>query len=172
MNLLRKKLIIAVVCRANITRSAYLRGYMTHLLKTRYPALQDKVLVLSAGIRAELGATASGIVSEIARREGFSLKGHRSYPLDARMVGIADRIITMEEAQKKEIRRHFPEARERIFMLTEYGWEGGSLHIQDIEDPTGQGTREYERFFTLARQEANRILQMLEKELVSGPVDG
>ena len=166
MSLIRKKFIIVVVCRANITRSAYLRGYMAQLMKSRYPKLRNRVLILSAGVRANLGSIANDVVQDVARREGFSLKGHRSYPIDARMVGIADVILTMEQVQKTEIRRRFPEARERTFLLTEYLWSGSRMHIQDVADPTGMGAPDYDEFLTLVHQEADRIFRALELDAV------
>lgn len=162
MGLFRKKFTIVVVCRANITRSAYLRGYMTYYLKQHYPKGCRKVLVLSAGMRADCGYAASEVVKEVARMVGFSLAGHRSYPLDRRMVDVSDVMLVMELRQKQEILRRFPDAKGKTFCLTEYlGGEGA--RITDVPDPTGMGGPDYERFIKMVHAEVARIFSALEQ---------
>lgn len=163
MNLFQKKYIIVVACRANITRSPYLRGYMAHYLKTHYPKSRRRVLMVSAGIDAQCGGVASDVVQQVARWAGFSLRGHRSYPLDRRLVGLADAILVMEQSHKDEISRRFPLANDKTFLLTEFLRNDGKKGW-DIADPTGMGAPDYEEFLEDAHTEVERICKALEQQ--------
>ena len=165
MSLFRKKHIIVIACRANITRSPYVRGYMAHYLKKNYPKSRRRVLVISAGIDADCGGFASDVVQQVARWAGFSLRGHRSYPLDKRLVGVADAILVMELSQKNAVIRRFPAAEEKTFLLTEY-LRKDEQKAWDIVDPTGMGAPDYEEFLEDAHKEVERICRALKEQSV------
>ena len=163
MKLFPRKYIIVIACRANITRSPYVRGYMAHYLKKHYPRRRRKVLVISAGIDASCGGVASDVVQQVAQWAGFSLRGHRSYPLDKRLISVADAVLVMEQTQKERIIRRFPDAEEKTYRLTEFlrcddqkGW--------DIADPTGMGAPDYEDFIEDAHAQVERICKALDTE--------
>jgi len=163
MKLFKKKHIIVIACRANITRSPYVCGYMVHYLKKNYPKSCRSVMVISAGLDAQCGGVASDVVQQVAQWSGFSLRGHRSYPLDKRLAGVADAILTMEFYQKNEILRRFPQAEGKTYLLTEYLRDDGRKGW-DISDPTGMGAPDYEDFLEDAHSEIKRICQALERE--------
>ena len=161
MGLFGKKLTIVVACKANVTRSPYLCGYMKHYLKHHFPKARRKVRILSAGIQAKYGRGASDVVQHIARLGGFSLRGHRTYPVDRRVVELADVILVMEKHQKTYILKRFPDAAEKTFLLTEYLRTDGSGQVRDIHDPTGMGAPDYEEFIASSHAEVSRIFQAL-----------
>ncbi|MEA2069496.1 MAG: hypothetical protein U9P12_09875, partial [Verrucomicrobiota bacterium] len=86
MGLFDKKFTIIVACKANITRSAYLHGYMEYYLKAHYPYARKKVRILSAGVRARSGGSASQVVKHVAKINGFSLRGHHSDPFTKKRI--------------------------------------------------------------------------------------
>jgi protein-tyrosine-phosphatase len=164
MELLRKKFTIAVVCKANITRSAYLHGYMDNYLKEYMPYARKKVRILSAGLQARRGGSASQVVRHVSRLNGFSLKGHQSDPLTAKTVKAADVILVMEQYQKDAILERFPDAEGKTFRIMEYLWNGDAEDVRDIPDPTGQNTTDYEEFIEVAHAEVERIFRELARE--------
>lgn len=161
MGLFRKKFTIVVVCKANITRSAYLHGYMDNYLKMHMPYAHKKVRILSAGVKARSGGSASQVVKHVAKLNGFSLRNHQSDPLTRKTVKQADVILVMEQYQKETILERFPKAAGKTFRMMEYLWNGDESEIQDIPDPTGQNLVDYEEFIAAAHAEVDRIFREL-----------
>ncbi len=164
MGLFNKKFTIVVACKANITRSAYLHGYMEQYLKDHYPYSRKKVRILSAGVQARNGGSASSVVKHVARIHGFSLKRHQSDAFTKKMVKQADVILVMEQYQKDAVLERFPQAKDKTFRMMEYLWSGEQKDIQDIPDPTGQNTADYEEFIEVAHAEVDRIFRELARE--------
>ncbi|MEI6891076.1 MAG: hypothetical protein V5783_02790, partial [Pontiella sp.] len=160
MGLFQKKFMMVVACKANITRSAYLDGYMRQYLKENYPYARKKVKVLSAGVRARGGSSANSVVKHVARINGFNLGGHSSNKFSPKLVKKADVILVMEQWQKDELDHRFPKAKEKIFRMTEY-LQSEPENIRDIPDPTGQNTADFEEFIEIAHSEVERIYREL-----------
>ena len=164
MGLFSKKFTIVVVCKANITRSAYLHGYMENHLKEHMPHARKKVRILSAGVQARSGGSASQVVRHVARINGFSLGNHHSDPLTKKTIAQADVILVMEQYQKDAILERFPKAEGKTFRMMEYLWRGDLSEITDIPDPTGKSTADYEEFIPIAHNEVARIFRELARE--------
>lgn len=165
MGLFNKKFTILVVCKANITRSAYLHGYMENYLKNQMPHLRKKIQIVSAGVKARSGGSASQVVRHVAKLNGFSLGNHHSDPMTPKGVKQADVILVMEQWQKENILERFPKAHGKTFRMLEYLWTGDESEIIDIPDPTGQNTADYEEFIQVAHAEVDRIFRELSCEL-------
>lgn len=164
MGLFDKKFTIIVACKANITRSAYLHGYMEQYLKDYYPYARKKIKILSAGVKARSGGSASSVVKHVARINGFSLNGHRSDPFTKKTVKNANVILVMEQWQKDDLLKRFPKAGDKIFRMMEYLWHGEERDVRDIPDPTGQNTADYQEFIEAAQAEVERIFRELGRE--------
>jgi len=161
MGLFGKKFTIVVVCKANITRSAYLHGYMEHYLKEHMPYARKKVRILSAGVQARWGGSANQVARHVAKLNGFDLRNHHSSLLTKKRVNRADAILVMEQYQKDAILDHFPQATNKTFLMMEYLWNGDTKDSRDIPDPTGQDTAAYEKFIAVAHAEVERIFREL-----------
>jgi protein-tyrosine-phosphatase len=165
MGLFREKFTIAVVCKANITRSAYMQGYMKHYLRTHMPYARKKIRILSAGVQARQGSSASQVVQHVARTNGFSLSGHHSSPMSRKLVKAANVILVMEQGQKDAILKYLPETREKTFLVTEYlRTDDEDGRIGEIPDPTGLDAPEYKAFIEVAHAEVDRIFRELGRE--------
>lgn len=164
MGLFNKKFTVVFVCKANITRSAYLHGYAEHYLKEHMPYARKKLRVLSAGVQARRGKSASQVVRHVARLHGFNLANHGSTPLSKKMIRTADAILVMEQYQKDAIVERFPQAKDKTFRLTEYLKNDDAKNVEDIPDPTGQDTAQYEEFIAVAQTEIERIFRELSRE--------
>ena len=165
MGLFREKFCIAVICKANITRSAYMQGYMKNYLREHMPYARKKIRILSAGVQARQGSSASQVVQHVARTNGFSLSGHRSSPMSPKLVKTANAILVMEQGQKDAILKYFPEAREKTFLVTEYlRRDDEDGRVSEIPDPTGLDAAEYKVFIDVAHAEVDRIFRELGRE--------
>lgn len=164
MGLFGRKFTLVVVCKANITRSAYLHGYIENYLKEHLPYARKKMRILSAGVKARRGASASRVVQHVAKLNGFSLASHHSSPLSKKLIKLADAILVMEQCQKADILERFPEAGDKTFRMMEYLSNDDPERIHDIPDPTGQDTAEYKAFIEVAHAEIERIIRELGRE--------
>ncbi len=164
MGLFGKKFTIVVACKANITRSAYLHGYMEHCLKEHLPYARKKIRILSAGVKARGGSSAHQVSRHVARINGFSLSDHRSSPFTKKLIKRADVILVMEQWQKEALIERFPAAADKTFRFMEYLWHGDPAEITDIPDPTGQHTADYEEFIEVAHAEVDRVFRELGRE--------
>jgi protein-tyrosine phosphatase len=103
--------------------------------------------VNSAGIHTSPGREAHERAQIAARKLGFDLSHHRSKPLTAEMVAQADAILAMDFQNKAELLAQFPEARERIYMLSAYAENG--RRYREIADPYFGDQDQADRCFTL-----------------------
>lgn len=161
MGLFSKKFTIVIVCKANITRSAYIHAYMEHYIKEYMPYARKKVQILSGGVHARGNCPASQVVKHVAKISGFSLRDHLSSKMSKKLVKKADLILVMEQYQKDEILKRFPKSKDKVFRMMEYRWAGDPAAITDIPDPTGQNLADYEEFMDVAHAEVERIFREL-----------
>lgn len=134
-------MMILLVCTGNTCRSPMAEGIarkmISERLKCAQEELQDRgVLVLSAGIAANLGSAASIEGVDVLKPLGIDLSAHESQPVTEQLIRHADVIWTMTRSHRQAILDQWPEAGSRTFTL--------SLDNRDIADPIG-GPVEYYR---------------------------
>ncbi len=163
MHLVKKKFHLVIVCTANKTRSAYFAGYLRHLLLQYRPEALKRLKISSAGTKAISGGRVNDVVALIARKNGFSIRQHNVDPVTARLMKKADLVLTMEQAHRDDLLERFPDAKEKVFSLMEYGWqgEGDMLKSLDVPDPTGKTAEDFQAFIDIAHAEADRLLHEL-----------
>jgi protein-tyrosine-phosphatase len=162
MFLFRKKFHLLMVCTANRTRSAYFAGYLEHYLRRYRPEALKRLKITSAGTKAVSGGRVNDVVALIARNNGFSLRSHTADPLTKRTVQSADLILTMEQVHKDHLLKKFPEAKDKVFRLMEYGWQGDEeMDNLNVPDPTGKNAEDFQAFIDTAHAEADRLLHEL-----------
>jgi len=160
----RKKFHLVIVCTANRTRSAYFAGYLKNDLQEFRPEALKRLKITSAGTKALTGGRVNDVVALIARNNGFSLREHKSDPITKRIVKSADLILTMEQGHKDFILEEYPEAKEKVFRLMEYGWqpdEEDQEESLDVPDPTGLSAEDFQEFIETAHAEADRLIHEL-----------
>jgi protein-tyrosine phosphatase len=117
---------VLMICTANICRSPAAEGLLRASLK---PAgLSGRVAVRSAGLQVGTpGHPPDPRMVNLARERGVRLSGIRARPIDAAELADAAFVYVMEQAQKKEILRRFPDvSAARVALLDPEG---------DIDDP-------------------------------------
>lgn len=158
----KKRYRVLIVCTANRTRSAYVAGYLQQVICRIRPGALRSIRITSAGTRAIRGGRVNDTVALLARRNGFSLRGHLSSPLTARSVRRADLILVMEREQKQWILERWPDADWKVFLLTEYGWrqedDDEDAPPSDVPDPTGENADAFEAFEAVAHDMVARIV--------------
>jgi protein-tyrosine-phosphatase len=168
----RKKFHLVIVCTANRTRSAYFAGYLKHYLAQYRPSALRKIRITSAGTKAAGGGRVNDVVALIARNQGFSLREHTAGPLSDTLVKRADLILVMEQEHKDFILEKWPESKEKVFRLMEYGWqadpeEASKTEVLDVPDPTGRNADDFKAFIETAHAEADRLIhELVHREIV------
>jgi protein-tyrosine phosphatase len=119
------------VCFGNIMRSAMAEFVMRQTL--RYAGLEDQVRIVSAGLHASPGHEAHPWAQQASAEVGISLADHRAKLVTREIVDQADCIFAMDFQNKAELLTLYPEAHEKILMLSAYA--EGPGQYREIADP-------------------------------------
>jgi len=83
-----------------------------------WDGLEEGWCVESAGVWVTEGAPATTYSRQVLRERGLDLDDHRSQPIGARLLGEFDLILVMEDRHRVFIRQNFPQAADRVYLLT------------------------------------------------------
>jgi len=118
---------ILVACHGNIIRSPFAAALLTQAAAGR------AIRIRSAGLGAVEGNSSHPIAIRIAASRDVDLGGHASSPVDLESVAKSDVIFVMDISQLVTMRRRFPEAQHKTFLLTCLAG-GTPLEIRDPVD--------------------------------------
>ncbi len=132
---------VLFVCTGNSCRSPMAEHYFRRELAQRLGLspeafTQAGYRIISAGIGAIAGATASSGAIDVMRTRGLDLSTHRSQPLTVELVHQAERIFVMSEEHRRAVLDLVPAAAPRVALLDPQG---------PVADPFGAPPAEYER---------------------------
>lgn len=126
---------ILFVCSGNFCRSpmaeAILKGFL------RQDGKECHYRIHSAGTWTRDGLSASPLAIRAMQELGLDISAHRSRHLTSQDVAGADLIIVMTRDHKEALSAEFPEAREKLCLLSELADQR-----YDIADPSGSGSLE------------------------------
>lgn len=119
---------ILVVCHGNIIRSPFAARLVAEALRD-HPG----IAVRSGGLAAIAGKPSHPRAVVAASKQRIDLTGHHAAPLDEQVVNASDVIFVMEVPHLIAIRRRFPSAEQKTFLLTCLASDT-PLEIQDPYD--------------------------------------
>jgi protein-tyrosine phosphatase len=150
--LVRSGAAILIVCQGNIIRSPFAARLMTRALSGRVP-----VTVWSAGLEAHDGRPPDPTARLIAFRLGVDLGDHETARITPGLVASAGVIFVMELAHLVAMRRRFPQARARTFLITALCPDGPL----EIADPAGRDPSAFEDCFARLSRAVDAIVQTI-----------
>ena len=103
---------VLIVCQGNIIRSPFAASLVSRGLADSH------VTVVSAGLAATAGNPPHPRALHLASTRSVDLSAHAASPLTSEAVEASDAIFVMDVPQLVMMRRRFPEARARTFLLT------------------------------------------------------
>lgn len=115
--------------------------------------LAEQVQVLSAGVFADNGHTASRFATQVLGERGVDLAEHRSQSVTMDLLKQADLVLVMEESHRKSIFYLAPQLLSKVFLLSEMA----AMH-DDIDDPFGGTIYEY-------RETADQLVELIDRGL-------
>ncbi len=147
---------ILFVCTGNSCRSVMAEG----LFKQAVSDHANGFLVGSAGVSAMDGYPASVETIHVMKEHGIDMSNHRSRRVTAAMVRAADRILVMELMHKLMILEDWPEAAEKVHLLTEYAGNAKARGLEiEIPDPIRMSGSFYKNVFQLIRECVTRLAE-------------
>ena len=147
---------ILFVCTGNSCRSVMAEGFFRHLTVER--ALDIKTS--SAGVSAVDGYPPTAETVQTMSEEGIDVSGHRSRKLTLEMVTQADKIFAMERTHKQIILENWPQAREKVFLMTQFASPVRTHGSQvDIPDPIHMPVYFYQNVAQVIRECVERITE-------------
>jgi protein-tyrosine-phosphatase len=142
------------VCHGNIMRSPMAEVMLRRALSESH---QEGITVLSAGIHATPGTEAHPRARIAAREFGLLLDQHRSRVLTVEMVASADAIFAMDFQNQAELLTHFPQARDKIGLLSDYA--EGEQRSRPIPDPYFGDQDETSRCYAVLQTCVNNLVK-------------
>lgn len=116
---------ILIVCHGNIIRSPFAARMVAQAV-----AAHPRVSISSAGLAVVPGKPAHPTALQIATALSIDLSSHAASPVSAEAVAESDAIFVMEADHLVTMRKRFPEARAKTFLLTCLA-DDTPLEIQD-----------------------------------------
>jgi protein-tyrosine-phosphatase len=121
---------ILFVCTGNFCRSPMAEAILRDLL--RKDGKEELYEVRSAGTWTRDGLTASSLALQAMKELGLDIGIHRSHHLTSQDIEAASLIVAMTQDHKEALSVEFPQARDKLFLLSELAECG-----HDVHDPSG-----------------------------------
>lgn len=144
---------ILFICSGNQCRSPMAEALLKNMDKKGHWLKSPRTSVTSAGTldKGQIPATDEAI--QVMREKGLDISQHRTRHIDRDIVDTADIILVMGDMHRRYILEHFPDAKHKVHLLTEFVGEAG-----DVLDPIRCPVETY-------RQCAEQITSLIDKLL-------
>jgi len=152
---------ILFVCLGNICRSPFAALLATNRLTQ---ANVKRIRCASAGIRATQAARSPEAACDAAVAHGLSLVDHRPTTLTRELIDAHDLIVVMEATQLVELRATYPDATDRLFLLSLFDGQASTGYDRyNIADPFSRPRAVFEICFNRIDRSLSRLIALLDE---------
>ncbi len=160
-----RKRTLLFVCTGNICRSPLAEVLLRDYLERR--GLQERFRVGSAGTYALFGNPATREAQRAALSRGLDLSAHRAREVSRSLMQEADFVLGMTRAHCLELRREFPDCKNKIYLALSFPRRFSAAEREgiDVPDPMGLSEEYYAEVLAMLEPALPRIVAgMLEEE--------
>ena len=119
----------------------------------------------SAGIAAAHDLGPSPETVQVLKADGIDARAHVSRMVYEHTIESADMVLALTEQHAEHLRRHFPDAESKIYLLTEfYTGPEKAYFAQGVPDPIGMTTVFYQNTYTVIRACVQNLADRLEAQ--------
>ena len=147
---------VLIICTGNICRSPMAVGLLRKELMGH-----PEIRIISAGIIAGDGNTASSNAVEAMKEIGISIAGHRSRHLTKEVLKSSDIVIVMTQAHKLEVVHMLDAPGKEIYLIKEFSSNEHEKNM-NVSDPIGESILVY----TKCRDEIKLCVKNLAKKIL------
>ncbi len=150
---------ILFICTGNSCRSVMAKGLLKKIINERRDLASENIKVISAGTSTFSGRGTTKEAIEIMSREGIDISTHIAQSLTDKMITEADLILVMESFHKEAIIKRVPQAKNKVYLITEFcrPQEEEELVNPDVPDPIGRPIEVYEESFKIIKEATERM---------------
>lgn len=160
---------ILFVCTGNTCRSIMAQGMFKKILKEKVEN-SYRYNIQSAGISAMSGMNPTSEATLVMFEQGIDISQHQAQPLREELVKKADLILVMAKEHIEYIKRRFPFAQNKIFLLkkftlkNEFESDQNNEKNYEIIDPIGKPIEFYRIVAKELKVNLERIVNIIIKE--------
>lgn len=117
----------------------------------------------SAGISAVEGDLPTRETVLCLSKFGIDVSTHRARKIDHKMIKDSSLILTMTRKQQEYLKKNYPQAEDKIFLLRPFCHQNSIIKNSEVEDPYGRDLYFYEDIYHQISDDIEKLILYLRK---------
>ncbi len=150
---------ILFVCTGNTCRSIIAQALFQKEKEDSNPGLNYQAH--SAGIAAINGKKATPEAIFCMAKYGIDIASYQARQVEESMIIESSFVLVMTHQHLEYLKKHFPLAANKMFMLRPFCWQRNQIINEEVEDPYGKHLSFYEKICQQLKQDINKLIYCL-----------